>query len=399
MIQWKLFNFRRPELYPRLCKYFAVVRADLNATYARHAGKWPLIAPLIGIVTGLVIVFEVVIILDGIWAFLLPGYFTHYWFIVPGVIAGLGLIMRHVTPDPDLAETLEGAPTLKGKTASLAMFALMGFLATPWGAHAARVRYRWEIVPPTPTLPTPERTGFAPVNGIRLWYATFGHGEPVILVDGGLTNANYWGLQVRALAPHYEVIVLDSRGHGRSTRTDAPFSYDLMSSDVLALMDYLHIRRAALVGFSDGGIIGLDIAIHHPDRLTRLFAFAANSDPSGVKDVSKNATFTAFIARAGREYRRMSPTPRQFQTFFADIQKMWATEPHFTEGQLSHIDVPTWIVDGDHDEIITRKNTDDMAELIPGAGEMILPQTSHFAFLQDPLTFNQALLAFLATDQ
>jgi pimeloyl-ACP methyl ester carboxylesterase len=297
------------------------------------------------------------------------------------------------------AEILEGTPTLKGKTASLAMLALMAFLATPWAADAARARYRWEVVPPTPTLPTPQRTGFAPVNGIRLWYATFGRGEPVILVDGGLTNANYWGLQVRALATYYEVIVLDSRGHGRSTRTDAPFSYDLMSSDVLALMDYLHIRRAALVGFSDGGIIGLDIAIRHPDRLTRLFAFAANSDPSGVKDVSKNATFTAFIARASREYQRMSPTPRQFRTFLASIQKMWTTEPHFTESQLSHIDVPTWIVDGDHDEIVTRENTDHMAALIPGAGELILPQTSHFAFLQDPLMFNRALLVFLSAGE
>jgi pimeloyl-ACP methyl ester carboxylesterase len=246
---------------------------------------------------------------------------------------------------------------------------------------------------------TPERSGFAQVNGIRLWYASFGHGEPVILVDGGLTNANYWGLQVRALAPHYEVIALDSRGHGRSTRTAAPFSYDLMSSDVLGLMDYLHIRRAALVGFSDGGIIGLDIAIHHPERLTRLFAFAANSDPSGVKDVSKNRTFAAFIARAGREYQRMSPTPGQYQMFLASIEKMWTVEPHFTDRQLSHISVPTWIVDGDHDEIITRENTDHMAALIPGAGELILPQASHFAFLQGPVMFNQALLVFLSAGE
>jgi pimeloyl-ACP methyl ester carboxylesterase len=290
------------------------------------------------------------------------------------------------------------APTSKSKAVVLlAMLALMAFVPKPVAAYTARAPERWEIVPPTPTLPTPEHSAFAPVNGIQIWYATFGHGEPVILVDGGLTNANYWGLQVRALAPHYEVIVLDSRGHGRSTQTGAPFSYDQMSSDVLALMDYLHIHRAALVGFSDGGIIGLNIAIHYPDRLTRLFAFGANSDPSGVKDVSKNPTFIAFVARAGSEYRQMSPTPRRYQTFLAGIEKMWATEPHFTDAQLSHINVPTWIVDGDHDEFITRDNTDHMADLIPGAGELILPQVSHFAFLQDPVMFNQALLAFMLT--
>jgi pimeloyl-ACP methyl ester carboxylesterase len=257
-------------------------------------------------------------------------------------------------------------------------------------------RYRWLMLPPTPTLPASEQSGYAPVNGIRLWYAVFGRGEPVIFVHGGLANANYWGLQVRALAPHYELIVLDSRGHGRSTRTAAPITYDLMSSDVLALMDYLHIRRAALVGWSDGAIIGLDLAIHHPDRLTRLFAFAANSDPSGVKDVSKSPTFTAFISRAGREYQRLSPTPTRYHEFVAAIEKMWASEPHFSDAQLSHIGVPTWIVDGDHDEAIERANTDHMAGLIPGAGELILPQASHFAFLQDPLMFNRALLIFLS---
>ncbi len=264
-------------------------------------------------------------------------------------------------------------------------------VAAPVGAQ-----YPWLRLPPTPALPKPERSGTVPVNGIRLWYAVFGKGAPVVLVHGGLANADYWGLQVAALAPRYRVIVLDSRGHGRSTRTEAPIGYDLMSSDVLALMDYLHVPRAALVGWSDGAIIGLDIAIHHPERLTGLFAFAANSDPSGVKDVNQSPVFTDYIARAEREYEKLSPTPKEFKAFLANITNMWATEPHFTDEQLRRIEVPTWIVDGDHDEAIKRENTDHMAALIPGAGELILPEVSHFAFLQDPVQFNQALLHFLA---
>ncbi len=271
---------------------------------------------------------------------------------------------------------------------------ILGAFAVAGPADARQ--YPWMRLPPTPTLPKAERSGLAPVNGIRMWYAVFGHGSPVLLLHGGLANSNYWGLQVRALAPKYEVIVLDSRGHGRSTRTGAPITYDLMSSDVLALMDYLHIRRAAIAGWSDGAIIGLDIAIHHPERVTKLFAFAANSDPSGVKDVDRSPVFTAFIARASREYRQLSPTPTQFKAFLANIEEMWATEPHFTDTQLRHIRVPTWIVDADHDEAIKRENTDQMAALIPGAGELILPEVSHFAFLQDPVMFNEALLRFLA---
>jgi pimeloyl-ACP methyl ester carboxylesterase len=195
------------------------------------------------------------------------------------------------------------------------------------------------------------------------------------------------------------VIVLDSRGHGRTGRVDTPaIGYDLMASDVLALMDYLHIDKAALIGWSDGAIVGLDIAIHNPERLTRLYAFAANSNPAGVKDVNESPVFTAFKQRAAKEYARLSPTPTLFALFEANIEHMWATEPNFTDDQLGQIKVPTWIVDGDHDEAIKRENTDHMAAMIPGAGELILPRVSHFAFLQDPEMFNASLLHFLSGD-
>jgi pimeloyl-ACP methyl ester carboxylesterase len=275
------------------------------------------------------------------------------------------------------------------------IFALTISLACGVSAPAS-AEYPWMRLPPTPTLPKAERSGLAPIGGIRIWYAVFGHGEPVILLHGGLANANYWGLQVRALDPRYEVIVMDSRGHGRSSRDAAPFGYDLMASDVIGLMDYLHLRRVAIVGWSDGAIVGLDLAIHHPERLTRLFAFAANSDPSGVKDVNQSPVFTAFIARASREYRELSPTPTQYEAFLAQIEKMWASQPHFSAAQLRGIATPTWIVDADHDEAIKRENTDYMAAAIPGAGELILPEVSHFAFIQDPAMFNAALLHFLA---
>jgi len=93
---------------------------------------------------------------------------------------------------------------------------------------------------------------------------------------------------------------MNSRGHGRSTRKAQPYGYDLMASDVIALMDYLKISKAAIVGWSDGAILGLDIAINHPERLTKLFAFAANSDPTGVADIGKSPVFNAYIA-ASRE--------------------------------------------------------------------------------------------------
>lgn len=274
---------------------------------------------------------------------------------------------------------------------------LLGYFGVALGTvMLAHAQHPWEQLPPTPKLPSPKRSGTVAVNGTRLWYAAFGKGPPVILLHGGSANANYWGLQIPVLARYYEVIVLDSRGHGRSARSSAPITYHLMASDVLGLMDALHISKAAIVGWSDGAIIGLEIAIHHPERLTKLFAFAANSDTSGTKDVSKSSVFSAYLRRTQDEYQEVSPTPKDFKAFSEQLNKMWESEPHFSDEQLRSITAPTWIVDGDHDEAIKREDTDRMATLIPAACELILPGVSHFAFLQDSALFNEALLDFLA---
>jgi pimeloyl-ACP methyl ester carboxylesterase len=200
---------------------------------------------------------------------------------------------------------------------------------------------------------------------------------------------------VRALQKQYRVIVMDSRGHGRSTRNEEPYGYDLMASDVVALMDFLKVPKAAIVGWSDGAILGLDIAMKHPERVSKLFAFAANSDPSGVADIAQSPVFNAFIARAEQEYQTLSPTPREYQAFLAQITKMWETQPNWTAADLKRIAVPVWIVDADHDEAIKRENTLFMAAQIPNAGLLLQPEVSHFSFIQDPGQFTSDVLHFL----
>src|SRR5262245_7916222 len=269
---------------------------------------------------------------------------------------------------------------------------LFGLIAS---SVAAQPVPRWMTLPPTPSLPTPDKSGHAPVNGISIWYATFGSGPPVILLHGGLANSNYWGNQVPVLAKTHRVVVMDSRGHGRSTRDSQPYGYTLMASDVIGLMDYLGIPQAAIVGWSDGAIIGLSLAMSHPDRVSRLFAFAANSDPSGVKDVGKSPVFTEFIARGEKEYQALSATPTEYKKFVAEISTMWATQPHWTAADLGRIKVHTWIADADHDEAIHRENTEFMARSIPEAGLLLQPEVSHFSMLQAPRQFTEDVLLFL----
>ncbi len=263
-------------------------------------------------------------------------------------------------------------------------------------APSVNAAERWETLPPTPSPIPSERSGQANANGISIHYAVYGQGSPVILLHGGLANTDYWGNQIQALAPHHTVIAMDSRGHGRSTRDPRPYGYDLMADDVVALMDVLKVPTADIVGWSDGGILGLDLAMRHPDRVGKIFAFAANTVTSGVVDgVEKNPTFAAFIERAGHEYEAHSATPKEYDTFVEQISKMWASQPNWTAAQLRAITAPVLVVDGDHDEAIKRDHTEYITATIPGAGLLILPNASHFAFLQDPGLFNYAVLHFL----
>jgi pimeloyl-ACP methyl ester carboxylesterase len=274
-------------------------------------------------------------------------------------------------------------------------------LATTLVCGQALADDRWMTVPKPPAMPEAASSGLAEVNGIKMYYATYGTDtgahDPVLLIHGGLGNADIWALQVADLMKDRLVIVGDSRGHGRSTRTDEPYGYDLMSSDWLALMDYLKVDKVDLVGWSDGGIIGIDIAMHHPERLDKLFAQAANITVDGVDPgVGTNAVFGGYIDWMGEEYRRISPTPDQYDAFVAQISNMWATQPNWTDDQVKSITVPTAIVLGDHDEAITRAHTDRMAALIPGAEEIILKDASHFAMLQAPDEYIAAVRSFLS---
>jgi pimeloyl-ACP methyl ester carboxylesterase len=272
--------------------------------------------------------------------------------------------------------------------------AFLAFIALP--AVAAE---RWETLPPTPAPIPTDRAGELAVNGIKIHYAIYGQGSPVIFLHGGLANTDYWGNQVPAVAARHTVILMDSRGHGRSTRDARPYGYDLMADDVVALLDALKIQKADVVGWSDGGILGIDLALRHKDRVGKVFAFAANTVTSGVVEgVEKNPTFAAYIERAGHEYAEHSATPKEYDAFVDQISKMWADQPNWTDDQLKAIDTPVLVVDGDHDEAIKRAHTEYIAATIPRAGLLILPNVSHFAFLQDPDQFNFSILHFLGDE-
>jgi pimeloyl-ACP methyl ester carboxylesterase len=218
-------------------------------------------------------------------------------------------------------------------------------------------------------LPVASTAGHIDHDGARIWYATYGAGAPVIL--------------------------LHSRGHGRSTRDERPYTYELMGTDVLAVMDKLQLQKAAIIGWSDGACIGLVLARQFPARIAGVLFFGCNMDPSGAKPFELTPALERCFSRHTKDYAALSATPDQFKAFADAVGQLQRTEPNYSADDLAEIHVPVAIVQSEFDEFIKPEHAEYLAHNIPGAELILLPGVSHFAPLQRPAQFNRMMLGFL----
>jgi pimeloyl-ACP methyl ester carboxylesterase len=169
-----------------------------------------------------------------------------------------------------------------------------------------------------------------------------------------------------------------------------------MAMDVLAVMDKLEIDKAALVGWSDGGAIALDIAVNHPKRVERLFVFGTGYAATGNKPrKGTSKMFNAYSAKCKADYMKMSKTPSAYDAMVQKLLPIWRSPGGFTKDQMRSIKARTVVADGEFDEIISQDHLSEMALLIPNAKFVQFKEASHFALWQDPASFNKALVEFL----
>ncbi len=283
----------------------------------------------------------------------------------------------------------------------LAWVAIASALLVPLAGAAAEEPPLWATIPVVPALPAPERTGFVGNDGAKLYYAIFHRhgGSPVILLHGGFASSDSWGYEVPRLMSSHEVIVMDSRGHGRSSIPAGPLSFAQMASDVVAVLDAAHVQKASVVGLSDGGIIGLYLGIRHPDRINRLFlwgaSFNSHSDSTAPPDPAMKGMGAIYFARMQAQYRALSPTPDGFADLRKRLGDLYGREPDLTSAELGRINAPTVIADGEHEQFIARAHSEELARAIPGATLVILPNVSHGGPQQDPVAFHKAVAALL----
>ena len=256
-------------------------------------------------------------------------------------------------------------------------------------------------VSPTPEISPTPFIGSARIElgDITMYFEAHGAGEPLVLLHGGFGSADVWANQIPVFSEHYYVIVPDSRAQGRTSDSDAPISYHLMAEDTIRLMDYLGINSAYIVGWSDGGDIGIDLAIHHPERVRALVAFGANISPDGYQEsflnYVRNVTVDDIKLMVGKQYLEMMPDPARLPIILEKIRTLYQTEPNFTPEELATITAPTLILDGENETVINLDNPHKMAESIPDAQLVILPDAGHSAVTENPAAWNEAVLDFL----
>ncbi len=249
------------------------------------------------------------------------------------------------------------------------------------------------------TRPLPPHAHFAELRGIRVYYVDVGRGAPLLLLHGGAGDGDQFEHQLEPFGARYRLIVPDACAQGRTTDRPGPLTYHDMAEDALALLDRLKLRRVRVVGWSDGGNVGLDLAMHHPERVSHLVTFGANFRADGLEpaDVAWNDTARAesFGEGTAAWYREKAPDPSHYRAAMTKILSLWRTQPQWAPADLGRVRAKTLVVAGEHD-VVRRDHTEALARAIPGAKLWIVPGANHSVMVERWRDVNPVVLDFLA---
>ncbi|MEO8478984.1 MAG: alpha/beta hydrolase [Gemmatimonadota bacterium] len=229
-------------------------------------------------------------------------------------------------------------------------------------------------------------------DGVKLYYETYGAGEPLLLVHGNGGSIGTFGVQIEHFKQLYRVIAMDSRDQGRSSDSDGPITYEEMTDDLAALIDHLQLDSVSVLGWSDGGIEALLLGIRYPTKVRKLVAMAANLNPS-AKAIYPETEELVKAMLAGMT-DSMKNTPQGKRDF--KVTSTMLKEPHIAPAMLGQIKAPTLILGGDHD-LITLEHLVEMFNHIPNAQLAIFPNSTHMVPFDDPAMFNATVDRFLST--
>jgi pimeloyl-ACP methyl ester carboxylesterase len=234
------------------------------------------------------------------------------------------------------------------------------------------------------------------INGHPTWVETHGSGDrTILLMHGGLSNSDTLEPLINALAEHYRVVAFDRRGHGRTADTDAPFHYDDMATEAIGVLEQVVGGPAHIVGWSDGGNVGLFVAMRRPDLVDRMVVIGSNFRFDGAMPINPDPGFIEMLRGA---YVERSPDGEQhFETHVGKAMAMIESEPTLTADDLRTISTPTLVLAGD-DDLITLAHTTELYESLQAGQLAVVPGTSHVLPLERPDETTRIIEYFLESD-
>ena len=252
----------------------------------------------------------------------------------------------------------------------------------------------------------PAAGNYIDVNGIKIYYEIYGEGEPLLLLHGNGGSIENFMHQIPELSKHFKVIAVDSRAQGRTTDSDSEITYALMASDMSELIDKLGLGKVNVVGWSDGGNIGLEMAYAHPEQLQKVVALGANYTNENFMAPADSAVMDPddpilqnvreMMKKGASSGSRLSPDTIRIPIIRRKLEELVMKYPNFTPDQLKTINIPFLIVAGDHD-IINPDQTMALFNNLPMADLFIVPHASHLVPIESPELINSEIIRFLKT--
>jgi pimeloyl-ACP methyl ester carboxylesterase len=240
------------------------------------------------------------------------------------------------------------------------------------------------------------------IRNSRIYYETTGTSEPLLLLHGGFGTVEDFGSQTPELAKHFKVVAFERPGHGHTADTVEPFSFAAMSAYTVDFIEALKLGPTNLVGWSDGAITALLVAISRPGLVKRLVCvsglFDANAqsgeDLNWIRSLTPES-FRKSMAALVRRYDEISPDgPAHFPVVLEKTKMLWLNEPKIAKEELAKISTPTMVMAGDRDAI-PLEHTLELFRSLKGAQLCIVPGTTHFLLSEKPDMVNRAILDFL----
>jgi pimeloyl-ACP methyl ester carboxylesterase len=241
---------------------------------------------------------------------------------------------------------------------------------------------------------------YVDANGVHTYYEQHGSGDPLLLLHGGLAAAESFAQQTPVFAERYRVVIPERRGHGRTPDVEGPITYELMADDTIAFMDALGTGPTHLVGWSDGGNVGLILAIKRPDLVRKLVTIGSNFSADGLTPEARAAftpgTPTSIVPGMRALWEVTAVDPGRFDGVLEKMQRCWF-DYEIPKADLEHIGAPTLVMVGD-DDVATFEHTMELWEAVPDAQLAVIPGASHLVPVEKANIVNRLVLDFLAAE-